>query len=137
MQEPLPRRQRAKAKGHGNITVQIVGEGNEVTIAGAAALRLARHLGTSARFWMTPQTRYDLAVAERPQRGRGRPRCLTLPASRSAEKSPDPVFSVSTFGKTPEAAIREIGDVTLTWMPDCHASGDPVPGPTTKARRAQ
>jgi antitoxin HigA-1 len=29
------------------------------------ALRLARHLGASARFWLNLQTRYDLAVAER------------------------------------------------------------------------
>ena len=29
------------------------------------ALRLAHHLGTSARFWMNLQTRYDLAVTER------------------------------------------------------------------------
>ncbi len=34
-------------------------------IAGAAALHPARHLGTSARFWLNLQTRYDLAVAER------------------------------------------------------------------------
>jgi hypothetical protein len=29
------------------------------------ALRLARHPGTSTRFWMNLQTRYDLAVAAR------------------------------------------------------------------------
>lgn len=29
------------------------------------ALRLARYLGTSARFWMNLQTSYDLKVAER------------------------------------------------------------------------
>jgi len=34
-------------------------------ISADTALRLARHLGTSARFWMNLQTRYDLAVAER------------------------------------------------------------------------
>jgi addiction module HigA family antidote len=34
-------------------------------IGADTALRLARHLGTSARFWMNLQTRYDLAVAER------------------------------------------------------------------------
>jgi addiction module HigA family antidote len=34
-------------------------------ISADTALRLARHLGTSARFWMNLQTRYDLAIAER------------------------------------------------------------------------
>jgi antitoxin HigA-1 len=34
-------------------------------ISADTALRLARHFGTSARFWMNLQTRYDLAVAER------------------------------------------------------------------------
>jgi addiction module HigA family antidote len=34
-------------------------------ISADTALRLARHLGTSARFWMNLQTRYDLTVAER------------------------------------------------------------------------
>jgi antitoxin HigA-1 len=34
-------------------------------ISADTALRLARHLGPSARFWLNLQTRYDLAVAER------------------------------------------------------------------------
>ena len=34
-------------------------------ISADTALRLARHLGTSARFWMNLQTRYDLAITER------------------------------------------------------------------------
>jgi antitoxin HigA-1 len=34
-------------------------------ISADTALRLARHFGTSARFWMNLQTRYDLTVAER------------------------------------------------------------------------
>jgi len=34
-------------------------------ISADTALRLAHHLGTSARFWMNLQTRYDLTVAER------------------------------------------------------------------------
>jgi tetratricopeptide (TPR) repeat protein len=40
MQEPAPAQQRAEVDGQGNVTVQIVGENNRVTIAGAAALRL-------------------------------------------------------------------------------------------------
>ena len=39
-------------------------------ISADTALRLARHLGTSARFWMNLPTRYDLAVAERDQGAR-------------------------------------------------------------------
>ena len=34
-------------------------------ISADTALRLAHHLGTSARFWLNLQTRYDLAVTER------------------------------------------------------------------------
>ena len=34
-------------------------------ISADTALRLARHLGTSAQFWLNLQTRHDLAVAER------------------------------------------------------------------------
>ncbi len=34
-------------------------------VSADTAFRLARHLGTSARFWLNLQTRYDLAVAER------------------------------------------------------------------------
>jgi hypothetical protein len=34
-------------------------------ISADTALRLARHLGTGARFWLNLQTRYDLAVTER------------------------------------------------------------------------
>jgi antitoxin HigA-1 len=34
-------------------------------ISADTALPLARHLETSARFWLNLQTRYDLAVAER------------------------------------------------------------------------
>jgi antitoxin HigA-1 len=34
-------------------------------ISADTALRLARHFGTSARFWMNLQTRHDLTVAER------------------------------------------------------------------------
>jgi addiction module HigA family antidote len=34
-------------------------------ISADTALRLARHFGTSARFWMNLQTRHDLAVVER------------------------------------------------------------------------
>jgi len=34
-------------------------------ISADTALRLARHFGTSARFWLNLQTRYDLTVAER------------------------------------------------------------------------
>ena len=34
-------------------------------ISADTALRRARHLGPSARFWLSLQTRYDLAVAER------------------------------------------------------------------------
>jgi addiction module HigA family antidote len=34
-------------------------------ISADLALRLARHFGTSARFWMNLQTRYDLTLAER------------------------------------------------------------------------
>ena len=40
------------------------------------------------------------------------------------------------FGTTPEAAVHEIGDATLAWIAACRASGDPLPEPTTKARRA-
>jgi len=40
------------------------------TISADTALRLAHHLGTSARFWMNLQTRYDLMVAERDQGAR-------------------------------------------------------------------
>jgi hypothetical protein len=32
--------------------------------------------------------------------------------------------------------VHEIGDATLAWIAACRASGDPVPEPTTKARRA-
>ena len=42
----------------------------------------------------------------------------------------------SAFGTTAEAAVHEIGDATLAWIAACRASGDPVPEPTTKARRA-
>jgi hypothetical protein len=31
---------------------------------------------------------------------------------------------------------RHVGDATLAWIAACRASGDPVPEPTTKARRA-
>jgi addiction module HigA family antidote len=34
-------------------------------ISADTALRLARHFGTSAQFWLNLQTRYDLKVAER------------------------------------------------------------------------
>jgi addiction module HigA family antidote len=34
-------------------------------ISADTALRLARHFGTSAQFWLNLQTRHDLAVAER------------------------------------------------------------------------
>ena len=34
-------------------------------ISADTALRLARHFDTSARFWMSLPTRYDLALAER------------------------------------------------------------------------
>ena len=34
-------------------------------ISADTALRLARHFGTSAQFWLNLQTRYDLIVAER------------------------------------------------------------------------
>ena len=34
-------------------------------ISADTALRLARHFGTSAQFWLNLQTRYDLAVTER------------------------------------------------------------------------
>jgi antitoxin HigA-1 len=34
------------------------------------ALRLARYFGNSARFWLNPQTAYELAVAEREIGGR-------------------------------------------------------------------
>ena len=34
-------------------------------ISADTALRLARHLGTGAQFWLNLQTRYDLAVTER------------------------------------------------------------------------
>jgi addiction module HigA family antidote len=34
-------------------------------ISADTALRLARHFGTSAQFWLNLQTRYDLTVAER------------------------------------------------------------------------
>jgi addiction module HigA family antidote len=34
-------------------------------VSADTALRLARHLGTSAQFWLNLQTRYDLTVAER------------------------------------------------------------------------
>ena len=34
-------------------------------ISADTALRLARHLGTTAQFWLNLQTRYDLTVAER------------------------------------------------------------------------
>jgi addiction module HigA family antidote len=33
-------------------------------ISAETALRLARHFGVSAQFWMNLQSRYDLAVAE-------------------------------------------------------------------------
>jgi len=34
-------------------------------ISADTALRLARHFGTSAQFWLNLQTRYDLTLAER------------------------------------------------------------------------
>jgi len=34
-------------------------------VSAETALRLARHFGVSAQFWMNLQSRYDLAVAER------------------------------------------------------------------------
>jgi antitoxin HigA-1 len=34
-------------------------------VSADTALRLARHLGTSAQFWLNLQTHYDLTVAER------------------------------------------------------------------------
>ena len=34
-------------------------------ISADTALRLARHLGTSAQFWLNLRTRYELTVAER------------------------------------------------------------------------
>jgi len=34
-------------------------------ISADTALRLERHFGTSARFWLNLQTRYDLTLAER------------------------------------------------------------------------
>jgi len=37
-------------------------------ISADTALRFARHLGTSARFWLNLPTRYDLAVTERDRR---------------------------------------------------------------------
>ena len=40
MQQPDSSKQRADVDGQGNITVQIVGERNQVTVTGAAALRL-------------------------------------------------------------------------------------------------
>jgi predicted RNase H-like HicB family nuclease len=42
----------------------------------------------------------------------------------------------AAFGKTLEAAAHEIGDAALAWIAACRASGEPVPEPTTKARRA-
>jgi len=36
----------------------------ERSVTADTALRLARHLGTSAAFWMNLQARYDLDVAE-------------------------------------------------------------------------
>ena len=42
----------------------------------------------------------------------------------------------SAFGTTPEAAVHEIGDAIEAWIAACRAGGDPVPEPTTKARRA-
>ncbi len=41
----------------------------------------------------------------------------------------------SAFGTTPEAAVHEIGDAIEAWLAACQVSGDPVPEPTTKARR--
>lgn len=35
------------------------------SISAETALRLARHFGVSAQFWMNLQSRYDLALAER------------------------------------------------------------------------
>jgi len=34
-------------------------------VSAETALRLARHFGVSAQFWMNLQSRYDLALAER------------------------------------------------------------------------
>jgi antitoxin HicB len=35
----------------------------------------------------------------------------------------------SGFGKTPEAAVHELGDAIDAWIAACRASGDPVPEP--------
>ena len=42
----------------------------------------------------------------------------------------------SAFGRTPEAAVREIADATAAWLAACRAAGDPVPAPSAKAREA-
>jgi antitoxin HicB len=39
----------------------------------------------------------------------------------------------SAFGKTPEAAVHEIGDATLAWIAACRASGDPISEPMNGA----
>jgi predicted RNase H-like HicB family nuclease len=48
----------------------------------------------------------------------------------------DTFSSCRTFGKTPEAAVHEIGDAIEAWIAACRASGDPVPELTAKARQA-
>ena len=42
----------------------------------------------------------------------------------------------SAYGRTPEEAVREIGDAVEAWIAACRAAGDPVPEPTAKARQA-
>ena len=64
--EPLDLSHRALARRMGVNPMRV----NEIvrgkrSITADTALRLAKTLGTSARFWMNLQTNYDLAVAAR------------------------------------------------------------------------
>ncbi len=42
----------------------------------------------------------------------------------------------SAFGATPEEAVHEIKDAVAAWIEACRAADEPVPEPSTKARRA-
>lgn len=42
----------------------------------------------------------------------------------------------SAVGATPEQAAAEIQDAIEVWIIACRAAGDPVPGPSSKARQA-
>jgi len=42
----------------------------------------------------------------------------------------------SAWGVTPEEAVREVQDAQQAWIEACQKSGEPVPQPSTKGRRA-